>query len=53
MKCKSLYHFLVKDLNTIMKHSKTKNLFSRLRKAAKKEPDNVELNDLNDYSYNY
>ena len=44
--------FFIKDLNTI-KQIKTKNIISRLIRARKKEPDHVELNDLNDYSNNY
>ena len=39
--------FFIKDLNTV-KQTKTKNIISRLIKARKKEPDHVELNDLND-----
>ena len=44
--------FFIKDLNTI-KQTQTKNIILRLIKASKKEPDHVELNDLNDYSNNY
>ena len=48
MKCKSCSQLcFIKDLNTI-KQTKTENIISRLIKARKKEPDHVELNDLND-----
>ena len=39
--------FFIKDLNTI-KQTKTKNIMSREIKARKKEPDHIELKDLND-----
>ena len=41
------HDFFIKYLNTI-KRTKTKNIISREIKARKKEPDHIELNDLND-----
>ena len=43
--------FLLNSWDTI-KQTKTNNIISGIIKARKKEPDHLELNDLNDYSNN-